>query len=227
MPNSEQAVARKTEKPFFFNTSEHLLRIGRQRATTLSELLDALHTCPDDSIFQHTFRTLQEHHFIRQGFSNDFAHWSQSACHEPALAEQLASVDVREFTAIEGLRARMVEIIDQFLQSHPRSGTRPAHEPFYFCASDIVVLPTKFQARDLRGFLNGINQISVHSIHHHFIEARLRLHRMSNDFSQWLEEEAGLEQAGESLEHIDIYTNTMEGVRMQIARIVEQALNRN
>ena len=68
----------KPNKPFYFNTSEHLLRIGRERASTLAELLQALQTCPEDSIFQHTFRTLQERHFIRQGFSNDFAHWSLS-----------------------------------------------------------------------------------------------------------------------------------------------------
>ena len=65
----------------------------------------------------------------------------------------------------------------------------------------------------------------MHSIHHHFIEARLRLHLMSNDFSQWLEEEVGLPQAADAIERIDIYTNTMEGVRQQIATIVEQALN--
>ncbi|PYX49515.1 MAG: hypothetical protein DMG79_08520, partial [Acidobacteria bacterium] len=128
---------RKAGKPFYFNTSEHLLRIGRQKAATISELWQALQTCPDDSIFQHTFRTLQEHHFIRQGFSNDFAHWCLSACNEPVLAEQLASVDVREFTTIDGLRRRMVGILDEFLQQHPRSGSKPAHEPFYFCAADI------------------------------------------------------------------------------------------
>jgi len=216
---------RKPQKPFYFNTSEHLLRIGRQKAGTLSELRHAIETCPEDSIFQHTFRTLQEHHFIRQGFSNDFAHWSLSACHEPALAEQLASVDVREFTAIEGLRRRMVEIVDEFLQSHERSGSRPASEPFYFCASDIVVLPTAFVPDTLKGFLDGINQVSVHSIHHHFIEARLRIHRMSNDFSQWLEEEAGLQDAADAIERIDFYTNTLEGVRRQIAGIVSHAMN--
>jgi hypothetical protein len=225
MSESESTAMRKPQKPFYFNTSEHLLRIGRQKASTLCELLEAMRTCPDDSIFQHTFRTLQEHHFIRQGFSNDFAHWSLSACNEPALAEQLASVDVREFTAIEGLRHRMVEILDEFLEANHRSGTRSAHEPFYFCASDIVVLPTPFITDTLRGFLDGLNQVSVHSIHHHFIEARLRIHRMSNDFSQWLEEEAGLPEAADAVEQIDFYTNTMEGVRRQIARIVSQAMN--
>ena len=216
---------RKPDKPFYFNTSEHLLRIGRQKATTLSELWQALQTCPDDSIFQHTFRTLQDHHFIREGFSNDFAHWCLSACSQPVLAEQLASVDVREFTAIDGLRRRMVGIVDDFLREEPQSGAKAGHEPFYFCASDIVVLPTPFSPDSVPGFLDGLKQVSVHSIHHHFIEARLRLHRMSNDFSQWLEEEASLPQAADAIERIDIYTNTMEGVRQQIATIVEQALN--
>jgi hypothetical protein len=225
MSQSAKTVARKPQKPFFFNTSEHLLRIGRQKAMNLSELLHAMQTCPDDSMFQHTFRTLQEHHFIRQGFSNDFAHWSLFACNEPALAEQLASVDVREFTAIEGLRRRMVEILDEFLHRENRPGSRPAHEPFYFCASDIVVLPTPFRAETISGFLDGINQVSVHSIHHHFIEARLRLHRMSNDFSQWLEEEVGLPEAADEIERIDIYANTLEGVRRQIARIVSRAIS--
>jgi len=225
MSSAAKIPVQEPGEPFFFNTSEHLLRIGRQKAANLSDLLRAVQTCPDDSIFQHTFRTLQEHHFIRQGFSNDFAHWSLFACNEPALAEQLASVDVREFTAIDGLRRRMVEIMDEFLHAHPQSGSRPAHEPFYFCASDIVVLPTPFAPDTLKGFLDGLNQVSVHSIHHHFIEARLRLHRMSNDFSNWLEQEVGLKEAADAIERIDIYTNTMEGVRLQIARVVAQAMN--
>jgi len=225
MAENVKTALRKPQKPFYFNTSEHLLRIGRQKATNLSELLHAMETCPDDSIFQHTFRTLQEHHFIRQGFSNDFAHWSLFACNEPALAEQFASVDVREFTATEGLRRRMVGILNDFLQSQNRPGSRTAYEPFYFCAADIVVLPTSFCPDTLPGFLDGLNQVSVHSIHHHFIEARLRIQRMSNDFSQWLEKEVGLNDAADAIERIDIYANTLEGVRRQIARIVSQAMN--
>ena len=225
MPVADEHRLRQPNKPFYFNTSENLMRIGRQRATSLSELWQALQTCPDDSIFQHTFRTLQEHHFIRQGFSNDFAYWCLFACNEPVLAEQLASVDVREFTAIEGLRRRMVGIVDEFLRQSPQSGTRTAYEPFYFCASSIVVLPTQFAPDTLRGFVDALRYVSVHSIHHHFIEARLRLHRMSNDFSNWLEKEVGLTRTAESIERIDIYTNTLEGVRQQIAAIVEQALN--
>jgi hypothetical protein len=211
-------------KPFYFNTSAHLMRITRQKATTPGEFLQALQECPENSIFQHTFRTLQEHHFIREGFSNDFAHWVLSACNEPSLAETLASVDVREFTSVADLRARFVEIVGNFLAPSPATAARSARETFYFCASDIVVIPTSFVAHTLPEFAEGLRGVSVHSLHHHFIEARLRLKLMSNDFSQWLLEDLGLPDAARQLNRIDIYTATMENVRQQILGIVERAL---
>lgn len=216
-------LPRTPVKPFYFNTSAHLLRITTQKTNTLAEFLDALRVCPDDSIFQHTFRTLQEHHFIREGFSNDFAHWVLAACKEPGLAEQLASVDVREFASLKELRERFVQIVENHLKLNPADGGKVAEEPFYFCASDIVVMPTNFVASTMREFANGLREVSVHSIHHHFIDARLRLKLMSNDFSRWLHEDVGLTDAARSLNRIDIYAATLEDVRGQIVRAVEEA----
>jgi hypothetical protein len=210
-------------KLFYFNTSAHLLRITRQKAATLAEFLNALRECPEESIFQHTFRTLQEHHFIREGFSNDFAHWAASACNEPSLAEALADVDVREFTLIKDLRGRFVKIVQEYLEQTPAAADRAARETFYFCESDAVVIPANFVARTLKEFAEGLRGVSVHCIHHHFIEARLRLKLMSNDFSQWLSD-MGLTEPAQQLNRIDIYTLTMEEVRDQIAGIVERAL---
>lgn len=212
-------------KPFYFNTSAHLLRITQQSAASLQELLEGLRECPDGSIFQHTFRTLQEHHFLREGFSNDFAQWALSACNEPSLAEALASVDVREFTSVTHLRNRFIEIVDTFLARSPVAANRPARETFYFCASDIVVIPTNSVAHSLREFAEGLRRVSVHSIQHHFIEARLRLKLMSNDFSQWLHEDLGLTEAARQLNRIDIYIVTLEDVKNQIIRIAERALS--
>src|SRR6202166_1301177 len=112
-------LTRTPVKPFYFNTSAHFVCITPQKASTLSEFLDALRECPEGSIFQHSFRTLQEHHFIREGFSNDFAHWAVSACNDPSLAEGLASVDVREFTNVADLRGRFIQIVSDFLQRTP------------------------------------------------------------------------------------------------------------
>ncbi len=141
-------LQRTPAKPFYFNTSAHLLRITKYKANTLAELLDALRECPEDSVFQHTFRTLQEHHFIREGFSNDFAHWTLAQCNEPSLAEVLASVDVREFTSLAALRERFIQILEKYLKGDPKVAERAADETFYFCASDIVVLPTSFEGRN-------------------------------------------------------------------------------
>jgi len=217
-------LQRTPAKPFYFNTSAYLLRITRHCANTLSELLDALRECPDDSIFQHTFRTLQEHHFLREGFSNDFAHWALSACNEPSLAERLASVDVREFTSVPELRDRFIQILEKYLQRNLEAARRRADETFYFCASDTVVVPTGIVAHTMHEFAEGLRRVSVHSIHHHFIEARLRLKLMSNDFSQWLHEDVGLTETARALNRIDIYTATLEDVRGQIVRVVERAL---
>ncbi len=218
-------VLRQAHTPFHFNSAAHLLRIGRERAVNLNELLEAVRSCPDESIFQHTFRTLQEHHFIQQGFSNDFAHWAYVDCNEVGLAEQLASLDIREFTSISRLRERIVHILEEYLRQNPLAGARSARQAFYFCASATVVTPTTFVAYNLADFLSAIEQVGLHSIHYHFIEARLRLKLESNDFSVWLNRELDLAPVAAAIDHIDIYTSTLEGVRQQIVRIIQRAVN--
>jgi hypothetical protein len=211
--------------PFYFNSASHLLRIGREKATTLMELLEAIRTCPESSIFQHTFQTLAEHHFISSGFSNDFSHWAFASCNEVELAERLASIDVREFTSIAALRERLIHVIESYLQKNPRAATRAAMEPFYLMASDLVVVPTPYVARNLEEFADGLHKVSIHAIYYHFIDARLRLKLNSNDFSVWLDKELDLPQAADKVNRIDIYTSTLEDVRRGILKIVEAEMS--
>jgi hypothetical protein len=212
--------------PFYFNSAAYLLRILPYQAGNLSEFLEGLCAVPDTSIFQHTFQTLQEHHFIREGFSNDFAHWAFAACNEVGLAEQLAGVDVREFTGIRALREVLVAIVTRYLDSNPRARERQALEKFYFSATDTIVVPTPFVARNLQEFLDCMRKVSIYSIHYHFFEARLRLKLTSNDFSVWLEEELGLGQLADRLKRIDLYTSTLHEVRRSIVHILETAAGR-
>jgi hypothetical protein len=223
LPATRQRWARS---PFYFNSASHLLRIGREKATTLQELLEAIRTCAESSIFQHTFQTLEEHHFIREGFSNDFSHWAFASCNEVGLAERLAAIDVREFTSISSLRDRLVRIIEEYLQKNPRAASRTAMEPFYLMASDLVVVPTPYVARNLEEFADGLRKVSIHSIYYHFIDARLRLKLNNSDFSVWLEREMDLTHAADRLSRIDIYTSTLEGVRRGILKIIEAEIGR-
>ncbi len=221
LPSTRQRWA---GSPFYFNSASHLLRIGREKATCLQELLDAIRTCPDTSIFQHTFQTLEEHHYIREGFSNDFAHWAFSACNEVELAERLSSIDVREFTSIQVLRERLVSLMDAYLQKNPRAATRVAMEPFYLMAADLVVIPTPYVARNLEEFADGLRKVSIHSIYYHFIDARLRIKLNTNDFSVWLDKELEMRKAADRLDQIDIYTSTLEGVRRSILHTIESEI---
>ncbi len=225
MSTSGEIATRTAKSHFEFKSAANLLRIEREQSRTLGELLRDLHTCPDSSIFQHTFRTLQEHHFIKEGFSNDFAHWAYTEVGAVGLGERLVSLDVREFTNIADLRARLENIVSDFLAQNPRSRDQEAVNPFYFCSADTVVLPTEIKANNVSEFIDGLRKVSVHSIHYHFIEARLRRELETNDFSIWLRRDLGLGGVATRLNQIDIYTSTAEGVRKQILRILEGPLN--
>ncbi|MGZ4826114.1 MAG: DUF5752 family protein, partial [Terriglobales bacterium] len=83
-----------------------------------------------------------------------------------------------------------------------------------------------FVARNLVEFIESLKKVSIHSIHYHFIEARLRLKLNSNDFSIWLEEEMDLGAVADRLNRIDIYTSTLNDVRDQILRILEKVPQR-
>jgi len=229
MSTAPQVMARQrwARAPFYFNSAANLLRISREKATNLQELLDAVRACSDACIFQHTFQTLEEHHFIREGFSNDFSHWAFASCNEVELAERLAGLDVREFTSIAALRERVINILESYLKKNPRAATKLAMEPFYLMAADVVVIPTPYVARNLEEFADGLRKVSTHSIYYHFIDARLRLKLNNNDFSVWLDKELDMGSAADRINRIDIYTSTLEGVRRSILRIVESEIARS
>ena len=97
--------------PFQFATASYLIRIENQAAANLAELEQGINECSDGSIFYHTFQSLGRHHFLTEGFSNDFAQWVQSSRNRPALAEQLASLDVREYVSLDALRKDLAQIV--------------------------------------------------------------------------------------------------------------------
>ena len=205
--------------PFRFMAAAMLTRITGQRAVTLAELLHGIRLCSDDSIFNHTFQSLQQHHFLTEGFSNDFAQWALAACNEPRLAERLSSLDIRHYPALADLRTDLVSALDAYLREAPDSAQRRAFEPFYFCEAVTVTVPTRWQALTLAEFCHALQHVSIHTVHFHFVAARLREPLTVNDFSFWIEESLGLKELADCIDLIDIYTNTLEGVR---ARLLEE-----
>ena len=210
------------ETPFEFFTVSHLTRIGNISAGTLAELLAGLEQCSDASIFHHTFQTLGSHHFLTEGFSNDFAQWVLADANRDALAEQLAALDIRDYNSIAALRADLCRSVREYIEQHPEFANQQALERFYFCEGLEVTVPYGMTARNLEEFHAVVKQLSHAAFYFHFISSRLRPPLGANDFSNWLANALGLKTLAESINRIDIYTNTLDSARAKVLRLVER-----
>jgi hypothetical protein len=211
-------------QPFEFVTVAHLTRIGNQVASTLSELVTGIDQCSDASIFHHTFQTLGTHHFLTEGFSNDFAQWVHAATNRAELAEQMAALDIRDYTSLASLRRDLRRLVADYCSGYPQFAGQKALEDFYFCESVEAFTPLGLNAMTLQEFHDGLMKISHTSFHFHFISSRLRLQLKTNDFSQWLAADLKLDSLGSHINRIDIYTNTLDSARAKILRLVEREL---
>ena len=214
------------ETPFEFSTVSYLTRIGNQSAGTVRELLTGLQHCSDASIFYHTFQTLSSHHFLTEGFSNDFAQWAHADANREDLAEQLAALDIRDYVSIAALRSDLCRIVSDYCVAHPEYATQCALERFCFCESEEVTISFGLQAGTLEEFRNSIVHLSHASFYFHFISSRLRLQLRTNDFSHWLADGLGLHTLADSVEHIDIYTNTLDSARAKVLRLIDREVRK-
>jgi hypothetical protein len=203
-----------TRAPFRFVAASYLVLIRPERAWTLEELAQGLRTCSNASLLHHTFQSLERHHYTR--FSSDFAQWTLAACHEARLAERLASVDVREFVSFDDLRRTFVSTVESHLEGSPGAARRSAFEPFFFCEHATIEVPLGTQAYTLRELAEGIRLLDLQTIHHHFINSRVRLQLRTNDFSQWIRHNLGLTGVAQRLDRIDLYVNSLEDLRREI-----------
>ena len=212
------------ERPFQFFTASYLVRIRDQKATSSAELGECLANSSDASVFYHTFQTLSRHHFLTEGFSNDFAQWVLAACNRPELAEQLASLDIRDYLSLAELRTDLHRIVTTYCATYPAQANQEAFEPFFFCDAIEVAVPLGVEVKTLEEFRRSVEQLSHASFYYHFVASRLRLHLRTNDFSHWLLNSLGLEALAQRVNRIDIYTNTVESARAEISALIEKEM---
>ncbi len=212
------------DQPFQFMTASYLTRIGNQKASNLQELGRCLEECSDASIFYHTFQSLGRHHFLTEGFSNDFAQWVLASCNTPELAEKLASLDIRDYLSLTELRTDLRRLVQEYCGEHPHRETQMAFEPFYFLEGIEVTVPLEGETRTLAEFRDRLAGLSNASFQYHFLVSRLRLQLRTNDFSHWLENQLDLAPLARRANQIDIYTNTLEGARATLLSLVDREL---
>jgi hypothetical protein len=206
---------------FTFKTKyDQEILLGR-RAKHLSQLLDGIETVPASSIFLHTHRALQQNTMYAPEPPNDFAYWVTNRLGYERLGEELASVDIVQFRSVEALRHKFIRILRTFIGEDPHTDSCvPGHE-FHFMACHTFVLPTPFTANSLAQFRECLRQVHVTTLRYHILDRTLRGDRGENDFSAWFRE-IGNQALADELAALDPYTQTMEGLRNRILKLVER-----
>jgi hypothetical protein len=216
----------KAREMFRFYTRLYLSELTGLRASGLKELAAIMRTSPDSCIYHHTHRFLQQHQYLSPEPPNDFAYWVAGMLGERELGERLASIDTIQFTSIAALRAALVSTVDRYLKKRRSAGSKftGREDSFYFMKSISFILPTDYVVSDLKGFVEALKKISVDSIYFHIFEARLRLERGMNDFSNWIGNSLGDKTLAAEITRLDPYTHTLEELRAVMIRLLEREI---
>ncbi|KPK99217.1 MAG: hypothetical protein AMJ95_00270 [Omnitrophica WOR_2 bacterium SM23_72] len=217
---------KKAKQPFRFYTRLHLSELTGLRASTLSQLLELIKKVPGSCIYHHTHRFLQQHQYLSPEPPNDFSYWVTDVLGEDELGEKLVSIDTMQYKTIRSLREKTASTIEAYLKENPVAKLRFARpgEEFHFIKSVSFVLPTHYEVYDLKGFAEVLKKITIDSIYFHIFEARLRLEKGTNDFSNWIESSFGNKQLADAIRNLDPYTRTLEDLRNTIIKIIERKL---
>jgi len=206
-----------------FCTSSQLVEITGRKAAHLKELIEVLRQIDASSIFYHVHHAFREYQFAPGAYTNDFAHWVKDELGESRLAEKLANINIKEFTDLEQIRKRLIEIIFEYLNQATEIRRAQEGREFYFCRNIGVIMKTRYEAWDFDEFCRGLKKVGLRSLFFHFFEAPLRLGRRNNDFSQWIMGSFGMEKLAKEIEGLDPYLYTMDELRDRIVELVEDS----
>jgi hypothetical protein len=222
----ETIVREDSNRAFKFCSRLNLTLLTGKRARDLAQLVENLRTVPGSVIYYHTHHYLEQHQHLSPEPPNDFAYWISNILLERRLGEELAAIDVLQFTTIRELRDALVETIQRFLDESDEVRVAPAGQEFHFMRSVSFVLPTQVEVANLKEFRDALEHVSLSSIAYHMFDARLRLAQGDNDFSRWIGLSLGEAQLAEAIRNIDPYTHTEEGLRQRMIVLVNRRLGK-
>ena len=220
------SVQVKETEPFRLHTRLHLSELTGLKAATLNELLELIKTVSGSCIYQHTHRFLQQHQHLSPEPPNDFAYWVTNVLGEDELGEKLASIDIIQYSSVRSLREKIVLVIEEYLQKHPKAKRKfvnPGAE-FHFIKSVCFVFPTNHIATNLKELADILKQRTSDSIYFHVFESRLRLEKGKNDLSLWIEKAVGDKELADKISQLDPYTFTLEDLRKKIINLIERRI---
>ncbi len=203
----------------FMTKSDLPILLGR-KARNATELHAGLREVPGMSVYFHTHRFLQQHHYLSPEPPNDFAYWVTNVLNDDILGERLSSIDIMQFISVEEIRQRILTILEEYLASAERKIDCPRGEEFHFMSCQTFASPTPYVASSLAEFREMLEKVSIDSIYYHMFDARMRPELGNNDFSIWIRD-MGFPGLAAEIQSLDPYSRTLEGLRRAIIKLVE------
>ena len=200
---------------FVFHTERRLVILTGRKASNLEELLFQLSEVSGSCIFYHTHYLYLSHHFEKPRFYNEFANWVSQALQE----ERLAAIDLLEMTSIRELREAIADTVRKHLEGDAKTLRQcPPGDELHFCEAQSFIMPNGLVAVDVPDFFRVVDQVTNACLHFHFFEARLRLGRPTNDFSQWLAD-LGETRLARKIDKLNPYAMTLDELKHEIVKV--------
>ncbi|RKY83002.1 hypothetical protein DRQ09_10745 [candidate division KSB1 bacterium] len=212
------------ETSFKFFTETGVIIATNIIADSLLSFLNGLKKVSGSSIFFHLHHSLLRRHFTTSDFMNDFARWVWLNLGQPSLAEKLASVDPLYFRSIREARQKMIDIVQGYVGEGEFVYRVPKGKEFNFLELKSFVIPTGFEANDLKSFLKGLKNSSRGTYFYHLIEAPIRIQKPQNDFSEWLSSSLGETELAKEISGINPYTYNLWEIKKLIIDCVKRRL---
>ncbi|MDP6957178.1 MAG: DUF5752 family protein [Planctomycetota bacterium] len=202
-------------EPFEFFTSVKLLEATGRIARNQKELLTALKEIDEATLFNHTHHFILQHNYLTPEPPSGFASWVNEALQDPVLAEHLFAVNTMDFESLGELRTALIETIESHLSSSDHNRDAPEGMEFHFIRVHSYTVPAGVSATTIAELASNLEQVSSNSIYHHMFEARLRLGRQQNDFSNWLTY-VGDKKVADQIASLDPYLYSLDELRRRI-----------
>lgn len=209
---------------FTFFECVGLLKSTGRWASNIIEFLEILKQASPECVFHHMHQYFLKVTPQSRYYTNDFAVWVAEWLEEKSLAERLANLNPYTYKSVEDLRWETVHIIEEYLKDYPPPRPVLPGGEFYFSEGVTIVVPSGFDATDLVEFVDCLDRVDRSSIYFHFFEARLRLGREKDDFSEWLATSLGKEDIAERIKSLDAYMFDLDELREIIKDIVSEGM---
>ena len=208
-------------KPFKFHYESGITINTGIKVDNLGSFYKGIQKVTEASIFYHLHHSYFRRHFTPMDNMNDFARWLWITVGEQSISEKIAMINPFLFDSIKACRNKLLDSLKDYIGNLEMFPRVQNGQEFYFLELRSFIHPTGFEAKNLKEFKSGIEQLSISSLFYHLIDSRIRIGRHSNDFSIWLANELELQTKAEAIERINMFSLSLWEIRDEIIDILE------